>query len=211
VTLRPEDPGVKAGSLTIVFSSPVTASLDAPHLQLTAIPPKEPRPPSVSPDAGTREISIKTINNHFLSAADGGGYGGPDAGPDAVALHSDAARAGEWEHFDWIWQDSQHTKFALRTAKGLFVTAVNGGGLGGPNDGRSPFHTDATNAGADEIFVVSFAKDGKVTLRTRKGFYVTAVNGGGSGGPDTSPIHTDATAIGAWETFRLEEHTHREP
>jgi hypothetical protein len=102
-----------------------------------------------------------------------------------------------------VWLDPAHTKFALRTERGTFVTAVNGGGIGGPNNSLSPFHTDARALGVDEVFRVAFEHGGKVTLRTRKGFYVTAVNGGGYGGPNSVPVHTDATSIGPWETFQV--------
>jgi hypothetical protein len=43
------------------------------------------------------------------------------------------------------------------------------------------------------------------TIRTVTGHYVTAVNGGGVGGPNTVPIHTEATEIGPWETFILDD------
>jgi hypothetical protein len=43
------------------------------------------------------------------------------------------------------------------------------------------------------------------TIRTVNGHYVTAVNGGGVGGPKTVPIHTDATEIGPCETFVLDD------
>lgn len=180
-----------------------------PHCDPGPCPkPPHPTPPAPAPAppinleaVGTRRIAITTIDGHFLTAADGGGYGGPNTGPGAVALHSDAGRADVWEKFDWVWLDEKHSKFALRTMAGTFLTAVNGGGIGGPNDGRSPFHTDATQLGVDEVFQVESDGAGKVSLRTRKGFYMTAVNGGGVGGPNTAPMHTDAKSIGPWESF----------
>lgn len=214
VTLHPDDASTKEGSLAILSSSPLTARLEAPGLSGLELR-SQPSGPTVSDPskplsneprrkgAEIRDIAIETIDGHFLTAADGGGYGGPNDGPAAVALHSDASKAGPWEVFDWIWLDQEHGRFALKTLKGTFVTAVNGGGLGGPNDGRSPFHTDARSLGVDEVYRVEIAENGKATLRTRKGYYVTAVNGGGYGGPNTVPIHTDATAIGPWETFRM--------
>lgn len=216
VTLHPEDPEAKGGSLTIVFSKQIIGKLVHPGVittQLTAEPPSRSDPipqgrPKISGpepnEVGVREIAIRTIDGHFLTAASGGGYGGPDGGANAVALHSDAVQAGDWEHFDWIWLNPEHTTFALRTSKGMYITVVNGGGMGGPNDGRSPIHTDATGKGMDEIFLATFEKDGRVTLRTRKGFYITAVNGGGIGGPNTVPVHTDATTVGPWETFHCD-------
>ncbi len=147
--------------------------------------------------------AIRTHNGHIVTAADGGGYGGPNDGPDAVALHSDARQAGPWETFRWIWLDPEAGDFALQTQTGNYVTAVAGGGIGGPNDGRAPFHTDATWVGPDERFLINGFGDGFVSLRTRKGFYMTAVNGGGVGGRDGAPLRTDAVRIGAWERFRF--------
>ncbi len=221
VTLHPNDPALSDGSLALGAGMPLRATLQVPGMiavRLSAetstpapIPDVRPPPPQKSPDPfpaqhrdhRDRDIAIQTADGHWLTAADGGGYGGPNSGPGAVALHSDATRADVWERFDWVWLDEAHGKFALRTMHGTYVTAVNGGGIGGPNDGRSPFHTDATRLGVDEIFRVEFDGSGKATLRTRKGYYVTAVNGGGYGGPNTVPVHTDATAIGPWETFTV--------
>src|SRR5208283_3116673 len=135
-------------------------------------PPPAPAPSATLEAAGARRIAITTMNGHFLTAADGGGYGGPNTGAGAVALHSDSRRADAWEKFDWIWLDEKHRKFALRTLAGTFLTAVNGGGIGGPNDGRGPFHTDATQLGVDEVFDVEFDDAGKVSLRTRNGYYM---------------------------------------
>ncbi len=41
---------------------------------------------------------------------------------------------------------------AIKTSDGHFLTAVNGGGIAGPNDWRSPFHTDAAQIGPWERF-----------------------------------------------------------
>jgi hypothetical protein len=164
-------------------------------------PGPPPSPLDTKPNARTRLVAIKTADGHFLTAVEGGGFSGPNGDPNSVALHADARSAGAWERFQWIWLDDAHTKFALKTMKGTYVSAVKGGGLGGSNDGSTPFHTDATRLDQDEVFMVDFDPDGKVTLRTRKGYYVGAVNGGGRGGPNTAPVHSDATTVGAWEIF----------
>ena len=137
----------------------------------------------------------------FLTAVNGGGVGGPNDGPEASALHSDVLQAGPWEVFHIEWLDQGFTYFALRTLSGNYVTAVNGGGMGGPNDWRSPFHTDATQLGEWETFSLYLRPDSTVLIRTLNGQYVTAVNGGGFGEPNTKPIHTDATRLGPWERF----------
>jgi hypothetical protein len=145
--------------------------------------------------------AIRTVNGHFLTAVNGGGLGGPDAGPGSVALHSDAVNGGPWETFRVIWLDPYRRQFALRTINGRYVTAVNGGGIGGPNDGSSPFHTDASRIGPWELYTLTQRPDGTTWIRTPGGNLVTAVNGGGFGGPNDVPIHTDAMKIGPWERF----------
>jgi len=161
--------------------------------------------------------SILTSNGtNMLTAVNGGGLGGPDSGPGVVALHTDATSAAAWETFRLILQPGSPPigpgmRFALQTSSGVnYLTAVNGGGVGGPNDATCPIHTDATSAGAWEIFTLLV--DDSVNPPTVQimpftalpltgGHYLTAVNGGGVGGPNTQPVHTDATSVGAWEQF----------
>jgi hypothetical protein len=91
---------------------------------------------------------------------------------------------------------------AIQTSSGNFVTAVNGGGIGGTN----PIDTDRTQANSWETFTVVWLDPAftKFALRTQSGNFVTAVNGGGIGDPkNVLPIHSDATAIGAWEKFNF--------
>jgi hypothetical protein len=87
---------------------------------------------------------------------------------------------------------------------GNYITAVNGGGIGGPNDATCPVHTDATALGPWEQLRFNYNLSNKTaTVQTPNGRYLTAVNGGGLGGPNNTPIHTDARAIGPWESFQL--------
>jgi C1A family cysteine protease len=154
-----------------------------------------------SPSMAT--VALKTINGHYITVVNGGGLGGPNTGPNAVALHTDATKVGPWETFKVEWVDSTH--FALKTVNGNYLTAVNGGGIGGPNNMSSPVHTDASTAGPWEKLTLDYNPMTKTaTLRTLNGQYLTAVNGGGFGGPNNVPIHTDATRLGPWETFTLE-------
>jgi len=49
--------------------------------------------------------NILTSNgSNMLTAVNGGGLGGPNSGPGAVALHTDATGAGPWETFKLILQ-----------------------------------------------------------------------------------------------------------
>jgi hypothetical protein len=143
---------------------------------------------------------IQTSNGFFLSAWKNGGVGGANLGTGATALHTDATKAGPWELFSIIFIDATH--FALKTANGQYVTAINGGGAGNP----SPQFAIGTIRlgglpGSNETFSITAVGGGKVTISTSDGHYVTAVNGGGFGGPNDVPIHTDATSMGPWEHF----------
>jgi hypothetical protein len=148
-------------------------------------------------------LALKTLNGNYLTMVNGGGLGGPNSGPGAVALHTDATRVGPWEVFQLEWIDADH--FAIKTINGNYLTAVNGGGVGGPNSASCPVHTDATASGSWERLYLSYNhKTGQATIQTADGHYLTAVNGGGGGGPNTTPVHSDAIAIGPWEKFTLE-------
>jgi len=150
---------------------------------------------------------------HFVTAVNGGGLGGPDSGHGVVALHTDATTATEWETFELVILTggpeiyAPNTTFALKTFSGNYVTAVNSGGVGGPNDASCPIHTDATQIGDWEqyLFNVDYsAAPPTVTIQTWNLNYLTAVNGGGIGGPNDVPVHTDATTTSIWETFSVQ-------
>ncbi len=85
--------------------------------------------------------------------------------------------------------------YAIRTVGGRYLTAVNGGGVGGAN----ALHTDATQIQAWERFTLVPLGGDRFAIQTVNGRYLTAVNGGGVGGADS--IHTDATQIQGWEQF----------
>jgi C1A family cysteine protease len=99
-------------------------------------------------------IALKTINGNTLTIVNGGGLGGPNSGPGVCALHSDAIKIGPWETFTVEWLNPN--TIALKTINGNYVTAVNGGGIGGPNDSSSPIHTDATWVNAWEMLTLNY-------------------------------------------------------
>ena len=156
---------------------------------------------------------IRLPNNTYLTAVNGGGLGGPDAGTGLVALHSDATAASTWETFTLVLPPGEvighGMTFGLMTSSGRnFVTAVNGGGIGGPNDGTCPFHTDAQQPGKWEQFTLTIndaANPPTVTIQTATGNYVTAVNGGGvsasSGTGALAPVRTSDSQFLGWQTF----------
>jgi hypothetical protein len=149
--------------------------------------------------------AFQTQNGHYLTAVKGGGLGGPNSGPGESALYTNSTNAGLWETFTIVWVNKAQCKFALKTANNNFVTAVNGGGIGGPNSGQSPVLSDATTVGLSEHFTITLEADNAhVTVRTSDGrHFLTAVNGGGIGGSNNVPIHTDTDSMGAWEEFGL--------
>lgn len=153
------------------------------------------------------KVNLKTVDGHFLGAVNSGGLN------TSGIVHTDATTLGAWETF-WVqWLDDAHTKLALKTETGNYMTATNGGGIGKPwgwiND--APLHTDANSAGAWEAFTLNVNSNSgsanlqAATLQTPDGHYVSPVNGGGIGenGRNTEPIHMDATSIGPDEQFSL--------
>jgi hypothetical protein len=147
-----------------------------------------------------RTGAIQVPSGNYLYAVGGGGLGNPATGPGSTALNTDRTVAQGWETFTLVQLNSE--QFALQTASGNFVTFVNGGGMGGPNDSTSPVHTDATSIDADSTFIITMLPDNvHATIQTCDGHYLTANNSGGFGGPNNVPIHTDATKAQAWEAF----------
>jgi hypothetical protein len=142
--------------------------------------------------------AIRIQNRYFFTAANNGGLG---TGQN-VAIRTDARVVGPNEKFNIVPTNTTAGQFALRTSGGHYVTAVNNGGMGGPNDSTSPIHTDAVAQGPGETFAFERQPDGSYAIRTTTGYYLSAVNGGGWGeAANRFPVHTDASAIGPWETF----------
>ena len=142
--------------------------------------------------------AMQTMDRYFVTAVNGGGLGGGN-----TALYTNATTQGAFETFTLNWVNQQQALFALQTKNGDFVTAVNGGDMGGPNNDLAPIHTDATTIGSWQHFMIIVQADNSATVQTCPGYYLTAVNGGGFGGPNNVPIHTDATQFGGWEEFTL--------
>jgi hypothetical protein len=92
-------------------------------------------------------------------------------------------------------------EFAMRTLKGFYVTAINGGGRT-----TDPIVvTAARSAGPWEKFRLAVMDPPALhdkSIQTSGGNYLTAVDGGGR---TTDVLHTDATQVRDWEQFRLDE------
>ena len=90
-------------------------------------------------------------------------------------------------------------EFAIRTQKGYYLTAVDGGG----RTTDPVVITVATSAGPWEKFkliVTSPSSPQDKSLQTARGNFVTAVSGGGL---TANVLHTDATQARDWERFGL--------
>jgi hypothetical protein len=90
-------------------------------------------------------------------------------------------------------------EFAIRTAKGYYITAINGGG----RTATPVVVTAATSAASWEKFrlaVMDPPPSHDKSYQTSSGNYVTAVDGGGQ---TQDVLHTDATQVKAWEHFRM--------
>lgn len=90
-------------------------------------------------------------------------------------------------------------EFALRTYKGFYVTALDGGG----RIAEPVLLTTATTAGPWEKFTFAVTYPDTPhdkSIQTSRGYYLTALNGGGLTG---GAFHTDATQALDWERFRL--------
>lgn len=155
--------------------------------------------------------AIVTQDGHVLTAVDGGGLGDSHSAPHGVALTTGATTAGPFETFTLVWVDQATHRFALKTYDGHYVTAVKGGGIGGPDSAQCPIHTDSGSYGygPQETFTLNLLPDKiHVTIRTPDGaHFLSAVNGGSVGGSNHVPIHTDATHMEAEAVFHLKRKT----
>lgn len=146
-------------------------------------------------------VALRTANGHTVTVVNNGGLDSDGK----YSMSSNRTQIGPWETFTFVPIDANKKTFALKTSNGNYLTAVGGGGKGGPNDPTSSVHTDATWVGPWETLVFRQLVNGSFAICTNDGFYLTAVNGGGWGeGANAKPIHTDATKIGPWETFTLQ-------
>ncbi len=90
-------------------------------------------------------------------------------------------------------------EFAIRTTKGYYLTAVNGGGRA-----ADPTIITATTApGPWERFTIAIPNPGQVydkAIQTVNGNFITVVGGGGR---VSDVLHSDATQVKDWERFHF--------
>jgi hypothetical protein len=106
-------------------------------------------------------------------------------------------------------QDASAEVVALQTSNGDYVTAA-GLPIAEPNcgSGQVALHDDATKIGPEEKFTMVNEGNNIYAFRLfRTRYYISAVNGGGMGGPDQSygysQLHTDSTSGRSWEMFKI--------
>ena len=147
--------------------------------------------------------NIRTISTKYLTAVGGGGK-------TTNPFHTDAVKADRWEWFGLYKCGDLGSgyQYAIVNPSGGPLRARDGGGhttadaisvsgyLSAPP--RQPYDDWAR-------FRLIRQNDGSYALQTSKGYYVTAVNGGGVVmGPKTPVVlQTDRTQVGDWEKFRI--------
>jgi len=144
--------------------------------------------------SGQLYYTIRTYGNYFLTAVGSGGKS-------TRAFHSDAVTASTWEWFR-IQQcgdlGSNYEYGISTTGLGYQLWAAFGGG--------QVLNALYYNGASSTLrFKLIRQDDGSYALQTPKGYYVTAINGGGlSQGTRTyDPLVTNRTQVGAWERFRI--------
>ncbi len=155
-------------------------------------------------------VALQAIDGSYVTAVDGGdNMYQPNCGLRQIALHENATSIGLRETFTMVSVPNT-PYYAFQTIKGYYITAVNGGGMGGPNGrkGYSQLHTNGWLAiGPWQKFTliqIEPRDPSKVAIQTPDGHhYITAANGGGCGTSNTVPFHTNAKSIGRWEEFRI--------
>jgi len=105
----------------------------------------------VDRSAGT--FALRTVDKHFVTAAGGGGIGGPNS--ELSPIHTDSKTKGPWDQFriTLLYNGEIPLNYVtIQTPDGEhYLSAVNGGGVGGSTS-DAPIRTDATSIGPAEVF-----------------------------------------------------------
>jgi len=148
-------------------------------------------PPSMEALAG--QFSIMTdLKRHFLTAVKGGGQ-------TTDVIHTDGDFPQAWETFTFSVDSATGQFYGFQTVNGEFISANDGRGLT-----TNTIFTTAQSVGrlGWELFtLVPQLAPFNFAIQTVRGFFLTAVGGGGHNSGDT--IHTDALNADRWERFVL--------
>jgi hypothetical protein len=137
------------------------------------------------------EFAIRTyLTNNYLTARDGGRHS-------IDAVITAATTLGPNEKFKLTTIESTHT--SIQTLPGNYVSAVGEGGLGGNFPASQVLQTERTSLALDALFVLGGpGENGRSTIGTFNGHFLTALGGGGK---TSNAFHTDATVADTWEAF----------
>lgn len=98
-------------------------------------------------DDARKSFALKTVNGNYLTAENSGGIGGPN--DSTSPIHTDATEIGSWQKLTIRFLPNG--KATIQTPSGHYLGAVNGGGMGRPNDA---IVTNRTKLGNWEIFKI---------------------------------------------------------
>jgi hypothetical protein len=131
------------------------------------------------------------LKGRYVTAVDGGGR-------TTDVIHTNVGGPPRASETFRIWVDiATHQYYAFETANGHFVTANNGGGLI-----ENAIHTSATSINGWGMFrVLPTGRFLPHAIQTLRGFFLTAVGGGGHDSGET--IHTDSVVADEWERFNI--------
>jgi len=154
-------------------------------------------------------ILAQGAGQNYLTANKGGGLGSARDAQHKYVIHTNhklTDRIGPpdsntgliWEKFT-LEKQSDGT-YAIKTADGHYLTAVNGGGVNPAVDGIDAVHTDATRIGPPDpntgriwqkfnLVPVQPPSAFCYNIQTIDGYFLTADNGGTPGGANDSSPH----------------------
>ena len=150
--------------------------------------------PSPNPQPYQPQVALLTAKGYLVSVA-----GNRDLDSKA-AFSTNRKQVGAWEKFTIETVDQANHTFAIKTSSGKYITAVNGGGDAGASGTAWAVQTSATTIAQTETLILQMQEDGTYALMTSRGYYVTAVSGGGKAYAG-DPMQTVATTVGPNEVF----------
>jgi hypothetical protein len=97
---------------------------------------------------GLNTYAFQTVNDHYLTAVNGGGVNSP-----GDTFRTVATVAGTLDNYTLVWLGGPYC--ALKTRDGTYLTALQGGGRRGDDPAYTPaLRTDATRIGPSETFAI---------------------------------------------------------
>lgn len=159
-------------------------------------------------------VALETSNNKNYVTAVGENLPEPNCGSGMVALHDNATSIGPDESFTPVYEPNSGQyafEFSNPGTGNYYITAVNGGGIGGPDGayGSSELHTNATSVGKDEKFTIVWINhDTQVAIQTPSEIaglttYISAFAKCGDAHISDVPFVTYVQNVRRWQKFTL--------